>query len=298
MNDLSKIWPHQYGVVAVQCRAEGSGFVQPLAFKNIDRIHPEFYGAVRVKNTLWEGGVRGAALIWSPRLVKSGRVASQLFHMTDWLPTLYYAAGGDLSHLGDIDGLNAWEALSKDSPSNRTQVLHNIDDEYGNAALTVDDWKIVKGTSYQGYWDSWYGPSGRENSSQSYDIDQVLGSMTGKALTSLQRAATLAQILTLRTQAEVRCDPEVSDTISPPHQPCKPLEASCLFNIKIDPCEKRNLASSYPDILRHLEQTLSKINATVVPPSNLALDPRADPNLWDHTWTNFGDHRILSNTLI
>nr|CAD7439237.1 unnamed protein product [Timema bartmani] len=235
-----------------------------------------------VKNTLWEGGVRGAALIWSPRLVKSGRVASQLFHMTDWLPTLYYAAGGDLSHLGDIDGLNTWEALSKDSPSNRTQVLHNIDDEYGNAALTVDDWKIVKGTSYQGYWDSWYGPSGRENSSQSYDIDQVLGSMTGKALTSLQRAATPAQILTLRTQAEVRCDPEVLDTISPPHQPCKPLEASCF----------------YPDILRHLEQTLSKINATVVPPSNLALDPRADPNLWDHTWTNFGDHRILSNTLI
>nr|CAD7266796.1 unnamed protein product [Timema shepardi] len=232
-----------------------------------------------VKNTLWEGGVRGAALIWSPRLVKSGRVASQLFHMTDWLPTLYSAAGGDLSHLGDIDGLNAWESLSQDSPSNRTQVLHNIDDEYGNAALTVDDWKIVKvyphllgerveelpsvhpteirtsdlpvigslvycessaldhaateaGTSYQGQWDSWYGPSGRENSSHSYDIDQVLGSMTGRALTSLHRAATPAQILALRTQAEVHCDPEVSEMISPPHQPCKPLEASCLFNIK------------------------------------------------------------------
>nr|CAD7428336.1 unnamed protein product [Timema monikensis] len=242
-------------------------------------------------------------------------------------------------HLGDIDGLNAWESLSKDSPSNRTQVLHNIDDVYGNAALTVDDWKIVKGyinrkcthiclekewkivleeppsvhpteirtsdllvigslvycessvldhvateagTSYQRQWDSWYGPSGRENSSQSYDIDQVLGSMTGKALTSLNRAATPAQILTLRTQAEVHCDPEVSDMISPPYQPCKPLEASCF----------------YPDILRHLEQTLSKINTTVVPPRNLALDAGADPNLWDHTWTNFGDHRILSNTLI
>jgi hypothetical protein len=35
--------------------------------------------------------------------------------------------------------------LSEDLPSNRTSVLHNIDDIYGNAALTMGDWKIVKG---------------------------------------------------------------------------------------------------------------------------------------------------------
>lgn len=38
-----------------------------------------------------------------------------------------------------------WEALSENKPSQRTEILHNIDDIYGNAALTVGEWKILKG---------------------------------------------------------------------------------------------------------------------------------------------------------
>lgn len=48
-----------------------------------------------VKNTLWEGGVRGAGLIWSPLIKKAHRVAKQKIHIVDWLPTLYSAAGGN-----------------------------------------------------------------------------------------------------------------------------------------------------------------------------------------------------------
>lgn len=48
-----------------------------------------------VKNTLWEGGVRGAGLIWSPRLQKSQRVANQTMHIADWLPTLLTAIKGE-----------------------------------------------------------------------------------------------------------------------------------------------------------------------------------------------------------
>lgn len=47
-----------------------------------------------VKNTLWEGGVRGAGLIWSPNLERPKRVAKQMMHMVDWLPTLLHAALG------------------------------------------------------------------------------------------------------------------------------------------------------------------------------------------------------------
>jgi len=47
-----------------------------------------------VKNTLWEGGVRAAGLIWSPLLKKSQRVSNQTMHIIDWLPTLLEAAGG------------------------------------------------------------------------------------------------------------------------------------------------------------------------------------------------------------
>jgi hypothetical protein len=53
----------------------------------------------------------------------------------------------------------------------------------------------------------------------------------------------------------------------------------------------------YPEILQLLEMSISEINATVVPPSNLAWDSRADPYFWDHTWTNFGDYSILNNAV-
>lgn len=50
-----------------------------------------------VKNTLFEGGVRAAGLIWSPLLSKPQRISTQIFHISDWLPTLYHAAGGDVT---------------------------------------------------------------------------------------------------------------------------------------------------------------------------------------------------------
>lgn len=68
-----------------------------------------------------------------------------MFHITDWLPTLYSAAGGNVEDLQDIDGFDQWEAIQKDQPSKRQKILHNIDDIYGNAALTIDKWKYVEG---------------------------------------------------------------------------------------------------------------------------------------------------------
>ncbi|XP_067001721.2 arylsulfatase B [Anabrus simplex] len=256
-----------------------------------------------VKNTLWEGGVRGAGLIWSPLLARPSRVANQLFHITDWLPTLYHVAGGNATTLKGLDGLNAWEALSNDGNSNRTEVLHNIDDIYGNAALTFGQWKLVNGSSYEGAWDGWYGPSGREDTRHPYDVGQVLGSKVARALSKIRRGLTPEQVLSRRSEAEVTCfSPSLTTTeattegLAPPTN-CKPLKAPCLFNIHSDPCEQYNLADRYPGILRHMLQLLEQHNATAVAPSNLPWDPRADPRFWDHTWTNFGDYNILSNAV-
>ena len=60
-----------------------------LAFLSIVMNVPLF----QVKGTPWEGSSRTVALIWSKALQKRRRVSYQLMHISDWLPTLYAAAG-------------------------------------------------------------------------------------------------------------------------------------------------------------------------------------------------------------
>lgn len=67
-----------------------------------------------------------------------------MIHITDWLPTLITAAGGDSSNL-TIDGMDLWNALSEDTESPRASILHNIDDIYGVSAVTVGNWKLIQG---------------------------------------------------------------------------------------------------------------------------------------------------------
>lgn len=68
-----------------------------------------------------------------------------MIHITDWLPTLITAAGGNAFNLTSIDGMNLWNALSEDTESPRANILHNIDDIYGVSAITVGDWKLTQG---------------------------------------------------------------------------------------------------------------------------------------------------------
>ena len=55
-----------------------------------------YFLSLKVKNTLWEGGVRGSGLLWSPLLKKRSRLAQQLMNVQDWLPTLYSIAGSQI----------------------------------------------------------------------------------------------------------------------------------------------------------------------------------------------------------
>ncbi|XP_060530121.1 arylsulfatase I-like [Cylas formicarius] len=232
-----------------------------------------------VKNTLWEGGVRGAALVWSPLIEKPYRISKQMMHIVDWLPTILDAASYNISNLRNLDGLSIWEALSQNRTSPRNEILHNIDDIYGNAALTVGQWKLLTGTTYGGAWDGWYGPSGRE---YPYNVSLVVESQVNKALLSIGRGATVDQMNILRGQALVKCN-KISQA------KCDPLKAPCLFNIVDDPCEDNNVADVYEDILRDLQDTLAGYNKTALPPGNLPLDPRGDPKNWNYVFTNFGD---------
>jgi len=50
-----------------------------------------------------------------------------MIHVTDWMLTLYQAAGGDPREMGNIYGLDLWNMISNNEKSVRTGMLHNID---------------------------------------------------------------------------------------------------------------------------------------------------------------------------
>lgn len=108
------------------------------------------------KHTLWEGGVRGLAFVHSPLLVDNKRVSEEVMHVSDWLPTLYHAAGGDLNDFKiKVDGYNMWDVISLSKPSPRKEVLHNIDPVTKNAAIRVGKYKLIVNQNMN-YYSSWY----------------------------------------------------------------------------------------------------------------------------------------------
>ncbi|XP_046395184.1 arylsulfatase I-like isoform X2 [Ischnura elegans] len=251
------------------------------------------------KFALWEGGVRGVALVWSPLLKRMGRVSEQMMHITDWVPTLLSAVNGSNTLAPDLDGLDMWKALSEDSPSKRKDVLLNIDDQENESAVRVGDWKLMIGTAtrFNGTWDDWYGPSGRDKNYK-YDLNLILNSRVSKAMNSIGFHLKGEQIHSLREKSKVSCDVNKamlkmvdydSEHVLGPPIACDIRVEQCLFNIRFDPCERRNLADIYPDVLSSLQHALAKFNATALPLGNIPTVLQANPEWWDYEWTNYGD---------
>uniref|UniRef100_T1IPA0 Sulfatase N-terminal domain-containing protein n=1 Tax=Strigamia maritima TaxID=126957 RepID=T1IPA0_STRMM len=105
------------------------------------------------KATIWEGGTRGPAFVHSPLLKIKGYVSNKLIHAVDWFATFLTLAGGKPDD--DIDGVNQWPMLSEDQPSNRRELVYNIDNtQVYSAAIRIDDYKLIVGDA--GQPNGWY----------------------------------------------------------------------------------------------------------------------------------------------
>ncbi|XP_037582073.1 arylsulfatase B-like [Dermacentor silvarum] len=280
------------------------------------------------KMTHWEGGVRGTAFLWSP-LIRQSRVSRQLMHVSDWLPTLYSAAGGNVEDLGDIDGVDMWRSLITGAGSPRAEVLHNIDPLWNMSALRVGRYKYVNGTYGGGNYDGWYHPLQVSDSQLGlYRVDNTSGDKYGlhhlyddhgrdlttpvdNVMTWLYEpntnpvpssgaggrsnvldptCAAARTILSIGRTLPKHSPREVlTECGQPRRKECKPLEKPCLFDIDQDPCEINNIAEENPHVLRSLENRLEQHRKTMVPPLNKPPTRRADPRYFDFTWAPYMD---------
>ncbi|KAG0418545.1 hypothetical protein HPB47_004781, partial [Ixodes persulcatus] len=190
------------------------------------------------KATLWEGGVRGAAFIWSPLLRRLSRISNQMMHITDWLPTLYSAAGGDVSRLGVIDGIDMWAALCEDLPSPRREILLNIDSLINFSALIVGNRKLVLTDTFPGGTN--YHRSEVPGGTRPVEgLDEMmLRSRTATVLKDLYKVEKLPVRPNWRQEVVVNCSQYNARSNFVTNS------FTYYFDIQRDPCELENLAAT------------------------------------------------------
>ena len=196
------------------------------------------------------------------RLFFLARVNEEMFHSTDWLPTLLNIAGGEWKTIRNLDGFNVWEALSNESVmSPRFEILHQYDPLSKNqCALRVGDYKIIMNQDI-GFYGDWY-PRPAE---------------VGE-LQNLTKPPTLPN-------AHVKCDKSYPHPFLEMHAPpCDSMKRPCLFNIQWDPCEFHNLAEFMPNTLKVLLDRLHYYGSKVRRPHYPSFDQRADPEYNDGIW--------------
>lgn len=240
------------------------------------------------KSTLWEGGVHVPGFIWTAEPLWRGRGSryDRIFHATDWLPTLYEVAGGEVSKLGGIDGVSHLRSLADPlAYPPRNEVLLNIDLIEGNEAIIHDSYKLVYGAFPSGTSQWLDVPGSRLPTAEETDLahESCIKGMSYKILKTAGFSPNCGEgggVYSTsvncgnRNSRKVRCD----STVAP-----------CLYNINIDPCEYYNIANENPEIVLKLQARISAYKKGAFKPSNLPNDPSSFPHNHDGAWVSWKD---------
>lgn len=257
-----------------------------------------------VKATLFEGGIRVPAFVWSPLLSQRGHVFDGLVHVTDWLPTLISAVSktSPRSLLTDheikaIYGMSMWDSWSKQSESTRKHVLHNIDPIERVSSLRVGKYKFLSGGA-QADLSGWYGDRIDINistfrtpaESQSFIFTLREESLARRTLAMIGRVPTYDNF----EATSVTCYKPSGELKR--LTPCDLQIEECLFDIEEDPCEINNLArdTSHSLVLREMRRMVREYESSARQPRTLPVDPASDPSLHGGVWSPWQD---FSSTL-
>ncbi|NLS80126.1 MAG: sulfatase-like hydrolase/transferase [Chloroflexi bacterium] len=184
------------------------------------RFNCQYNGA---KGTVYEGGIRVPLAIRWPAGLPGARRIDRMAHFADWFPTLLHAAGVPVPAGLDLDGVDLWPVLLGEPGQvcerrfwQWNRFTPRIE---GNAAMRDGDWKLVR-----------------------------------------PRIAEAMEVPTLHWLRVAMYEPEhfIAHGIMPyPALPALPPPPPPeLYNVRLDPLERENLAARHPDVARRMLREL------------------------------------------
>ncbi|XP_032679732.1 arylsulfatase J-like isoform X2 [Odontomachus brunneus] len=250
-------------------------FLSDNGAQTVGEVHRNYgsnYPLRGLKSSFFDGAVRSAACIYSPLIESRSRISTQLIHISDWLPTLYSAAGGDPSDLEGLDGVDQWSAIKHAGNSKRQSLLINIDEQIDSEAALVGQYKLVTDRSI---FSEYYGYTGNDPSYPKYNETQVLTSPAASAIASISPKLNADKLKQLRKEGMVICQ---NDKFS------NCMNRTCLFDIYEDPCEITDLSSKYPEVVKRLSTFIDSYKLVMMKQTNMPVDPTGFPHNFNDTW--------------
>jgi arylsulfatase B len=206
------------------------------------------------KLTAWEGGTRVAAFVtggFVPSELRGTHNSAQI-HIVDWYPTICTLVSVDATDTivgtdgqpKPIDGINVWPLLLSGATESPREYLPTTE----NSIIYQARWKLLTNAPMQG----WYPGSGVATTG--LGPDHRWGNSTGGA----SGGPPL-----LPDPAEWPC---VEKPVAP-YFMCNACSTDkpCLFDLKADPAERVNLASSLPAMVKQLAAQLATYAPYVAP---------------------------------
>lgn len=183
------------------------------------------------KRSILEGGARMPTAIRWPGQIPAGRVSNDMLSQIDILPTFLAAAGAQADPRWNVDGLNvlaAWQG--KAPPAPRTLFLEYRQNGWFNLAAMSGDWKLVV-----------------ESKSEFEALSDVPPLPAAEA-------ARLEAMVGEAAQANQPVGPIIGPYKLP--QVLGTLDAPKLYNLTIDPGERRSFYFSQTEVANRLRGDL------------------------------------------
>ncbi|XP_064099097.1 arylsulfatase B-like [Macrobrachium nipponense] len=227
------------------------------------------------KDSLWEGGMRGPAMVHSPYLRNAGSVTNQLLHVTDWYSTILNIAGSTTPR---VDGLNQWDALAGIASPPRSKMIYTVEDFFNiTAGVRFDDYKMLIGDMEPKDWESIPlsedGPLRPRNyRTESYNETEEETSSAG---------TDYIQWKELEGNQVLKWKPKVRRILNNYLWSDTKIR---LFNVKDDPEERSNLSLKESRRLQKMMIYLSKQLTRLVSSSSHKMI-EASPVHWGNAWS-------------